>query len=60
MQKCDTQNIHGVEQEIDKYPKEDSQIDTVNIDFIDCNAKRPGIIAKLKTSSYQHSADNIK
>ena len=29
----------------------------MNIDFINSNAKSPGIIAKLKTSRYQNSAN---
>ena len=45
--------VHGVEQEIDDYPEENSHIDMVNTDFINSNAKSPGIIAKLKTSSYK-------
>ena len=39
--------VHRVEQEIDEYT-EDSQIYTVNIDYINSNSKSPGIIAKLK------------
>ena len=39
--------VYGVEQEIDEYT-EDSQINTVNIDYINSNSKSPGIIAKLK------------
>ena len=39
--------------ELDEYTEEDGQIDMVNIDFIHSNAKSPGIIAKLKTSSYK-------
>ena len=45
-----------VEQELDKYT-EDGQIDMVNINIINSNAKIQGIIAKLKTSSYQNSAN---
>ena len=36
--------------------EEDRETDTVNIKFFNSYSKRPGIIAKLKTSSYQHSA----
>ena len=43
--------------ELDKYTEEDRKIDTVNIDFINSNAKSPGIIAKLNTSSSQKPAN---
>ena len=46
--------VHEVEQdevEIDEYIEEDRQIDRVNINFINSNAKSPGIIANLKTSN---------
>ena len=44
--------VHKVE--LDEYTEEDGQIDMVNIDFINSNAKSPGITAKFKkTSSYQ-------
>ena len=46
--------VHKVEKE---QIEEDGKTDMVNIDFINCNAKSPGIIAKLKTSNYQSSAD---
>ena len=36
--------------------EENGKNDTVNINFINSNAKRLSIIAKLKTSSYQNSA----
>ena len=49
--------VHEVEQELDEYREEDGQINMVNIAFTDTNAKTPGIIAKLKTSSYQNSVN---
>ena len=49
--------FHEVEHKLDEYTEMDGQIDTVNIDFINSNAKSPGIIAKLKTSSYQNSVN---
>ena len=49
--------VHEVEQETDEYTEEDRQIDMVKIDFINSNAKIPGIITKLETSSYQNSAN---
>ena len=42
---------------LDKYTEEDGQINMVNIDVINSNAKSPGIIAKLKTSSYQNGVN---
>ena len=53
------QAVHEVEQEIDEYTKEDGQINTVNIDFINSNVKCPGIIARLETSSYQNISYTI-
>ena len=46
--------VHEVEWELNEYTEEDGNIDRVNIDFINCNAKSPGIIAKLINSSYQN------
>ena len=46
--------VHELEQEIDEYTEEDGKIDTVNIKFINSNAKSLAIIAKLKTISYQN------
>ena len=57
MQKHKKQYSHRVEQEIDQYTEEDRQIDMVNIDCINCNAKSQGIIEKLRTSSYQNSVN---
>ena len=50
--------VHGIDQGINEYTEEDNQIDIVNIAFINSNAKSPGIIQKLMTSSYQNS-ENI-
>ena len=47
MQKCKKQTVHKVEQEIDEYTEEDRKIDMLNIDFINSNAKSPGITAIL-------------
>ena len=47
--------VNKLEQELDEYTGEDGQIDMVNTNFINYNAKSPGIIAKLKTGSYQKS-----
>ena len=50
--------VHEVEQdevELDDHTEEDMQIYMVNTNFIHFHAKGPGIIAKLKTSSYQDS-----
>ena len=49
--------FHKVEQELDKYTEEDWQIDMVIIDFINSNAKSPGVIAKLQTRIYQNNAN---
>ena len=49
--------VHGKEQEMDEYTEGDSQIDMVNIDFINSNVQSLGITAKLKTSSYQNSVN---
>ena len=49
--------VHKVEQELDIYTEKDGQVDTVNINFINSNAKSPGTIAKLKSSSYQNSVN---
>ena len=46
--------VDRVEQKINEYTGEENQIDMVNIDFINSNAKSPGIIEKLKTSRYQN------
>ena len=54
--------VHEVEQanvELDEYTEEDRQIDRVIVNFINSNAKNPGIIAKVKTSSYQKSVKNF-
>ena len=48
--------VHAVELELDEYTIEGRQIDIVNIDFINSNAKSLGIIAKLK-DSYQNSTN---
>ena len=48
--------VHKSEQELDKYIEENGQIDMVKINFINSQAKSPGIIANFKTSSYQNSA----
>ena len=47
--------VQKVEWELDEYTEEDGQIDKVNIEFINSNAESHGIVAKLKTSSYQNS-----
>ena len=49
--------VHKLKQDevqLDKYTEEDGQIDMLNINFIKSNTKSPGLIAKLKTSSYQN------
>ena len=43
--------VHKVA-ELEEHTEEGELIDTMNIDFINSNAKSPGIIEKLKTSSY--------
>ena len=40
--------VQKVGQELDKYTEENRQIDMLNIDFINFNAKGPGIIVKSK------------
>ena len=47
--------VHEEEQELEKYTEEDRQIDMMNIDVINSNAKSPGIIIKLRTSSYHNN-----
>ena len=51
--------VHILEQELDQYTEEDGKFDIVNIRFSNSNSKRPCIIAKLKTNSYQISMKNI-
>ena len=49
--------VHRVEKEIDECQEEDSQIHIENINFINSNVRSPDIIAKLRTSSHQNSAN---
>ena len=37
--------VHVVEQELEEYVEKDGQINMINIDFINSNAKSPDIIA---------------
>ena len=42
---------------LDKYTEQDGQINTVNNDFINSNAKCPDILATLKINSYQNGVN---
>ena len=40
--------VHRAEQETDKYTEEDSEIDTMNTDFINSHAKSLGFTSKIE------------
>ena len=49
--------VHKVEQELHEFTEEDGNIEMVNNDVSNSNAKSSGILEKIKSSSYQNSVN---